>query len=146
MGTNKNYISVFDLRHLSYIIIFEIIGKIIGYKTATSSSAQHLAVSSDVFSLFAIYAWQHLVLWFVLTLITKIPASQISFWKIFKFQQSCGPHIFLRFVVMVDPLKIFWVLTNSTYLGKFKCNVNKCIYFRRKKLYLIYKCANILII
>lgn len=25
--------------------------------------------------------------------------------------------------VMVDPLKIFWVLTNSTYLGEMFCNI-----------------------
>lgn len=40
-------------------------------------------------------------------------------------------HVFIVIVifyncvrVMVDPLKIFWVLTNSTYLGKYFCVFN----------------------
>lgn len=38
-----------------------------------------------------------------------------------KFKARCGPRLndFATFkAVMVDPLKVFWVLTNSTYLGK----------------------------
>lgn len=92
--------------------------------TATFRTSNSLSSSSSSSKRNAIGQFAGIIcLWSCLT--------TILWWLVFDQFQAA--------VIMVDPLKIFWVLTNSTYLGMFRMSVcNKYITYSIVPIYTLY--------